>query len=532
MWDQIRAIAWAQFRTVRNHLPRTSFGTVLMGLLTLIWYGSFAAFAVALAIWLPVLPLDVIKISLAPALLGMFLFWQVVPLFTLTGGWSLQLGKLQVYPISTNAFFGIETLLRVTTSVEMLFLLLGTCVGLVQHQDIRWWWPLCLLLYIPFNLFISLSIRELLLHSFQRNRLRELFAILIVSVGVLPQLFLRTELGAKSKPYWIALSNGRGAPWSEVAALSCGNASVLAIAGLLLWIAGAFALARWQFGKSLTEEETLRPAHPSRPIGVTSGFDRIFGVPAAMFRDPVGALLEKELRSMVRMPRVRVVLGLACVFSVVVFFPVALGKGSSRFMQDNFLPIVNLYGLLILGDALLWNIFGFDRSAAQAYFVTPVAIADVLRAKNIAAVIFILIQMIAVLAFVLLIRVHVSGIAAAQAIAASCVGSVYFISIGNLSSVSMARAVDPRQTMRKQTGGQIQLWMLGCSLGISVLIGFAFLARWALQSDWALIGVLAVEFAVGLIVYRIALESAAERAERDRERILAALSKFTSPISA
>ncbi len=44
-----------------------------------------------------------------------------------------------------------------------------------------------LLLYIPFNLFLSLAIRELLLHSFERNRFRELFAILLISIGVLPQ---------------------------------------------------------------------------------------------------------------------------------------------------------------------------------------------------------------------------------------------------------------------------------------------------------------------------------------------------------
>jgi len=53
---------------------------------------------------------------------------------------------------------------------------------------------------------------------------------------------------------------------------------------------------------------------------------------------------------------------------------------------------------------------------------------------------------------------------------------------------------------------------------------------WALDSDWALVGVLGIEFAIGLIVYRIATDSAVERGMRDRERILDILAKSSSPV--
>ncbi len=76
----------------------------------------------------------------------------------------------------------------------------------------------------------------------------------------------------------------------------------------------------------------------------------------------------------------------------------------------------------------------------------------------------------------------------------------------------------------------MQIWLLGCSLGLFVLVGFAFLARYALQSDWVFVAVLAFEFGVGLIVYRLGLESAVARGMRNREAIVQMLSKSGPPI--
>src|SRR3954451_10082621 len=123
MWGQASAIFWAQFRTVRNRLPRSSWGSVLFSLLGLLWYGLFAGWGAGLALGLPRAPL-VELVKWTPAgLLGVFLFWQSVPLITLSTGAALQLNRIQVYPVPTGALFGIEVLLRVTGSPEMVLLL-------------------------------------------------------------------------------------------------------------------------------------------------------------------------------------------------------------------------------------------------------------------------------------------------------------------------------------------------------------------------------------------------------------------------
>jgi len=534
MWAQIFAIAGAQFRIMRNHLPRTNAGTLLMWLLSLLWYGMYAALGAALAVTLPTVPVIVLQQWLPVGLLAVFLFWQVIPLFTLSSGWSLQLNKLQIYPVRSSALFGLEVLLRLSTAPEMIFLLLGTMIGLLRHPHVPLFAPFLLLLYIPFNLFLSLAVRELLVHSLERNRFRELFAIVLISVGVLPQTLLRTEAGRKVQPYLLAASKGRGTPWHEVAVLGSAPLSLLALAIALFWIAGAYAIATWQFQRGLLQQEGFRDnasvltaAMPKKPLL----FQRIVDLPSRVFRDPTAALVEKEFRSLVRMPRFRVMFGMACIFGVLIFIPMTLRRAGTGFIANNFLPVVNVYGLLLLGDVLLWNVFGFDRGAAALYFVTPVTFESVLKAKNVTAIAFIILQTVAVSVLAAVLQVSVTPLGLVNAFAASAVVAIFFLSIGNLSSVAIPKPMNPTQTFRKQASGKMQLRLMASSVGLLLLLGFAFAARWALQTNWALLAVLAFEFGIGVIVYRLATESAVARGTRERERILDDLSKGASPIS-
>jgi ABC-2 type transport system permease protein len=61
--------------------------------------------------------------------------------------------------------------------------------------------------------------------------------------------------------------------------------------------------------------------------------------------------------------------------------------------------------------------------------------------------------------------------------------------------------------------------------------GLAYLARYAFDTQTAFFAVLAVDAVIGLIVYRIALESAVEAAERLKEKMVASLSLGDGPIT-
>jgi ABC-2 type transport system permease protein len=538
MSAQVLAILWAQFRIFRNRLPRTNVGSVLAGLAGLLWYGIFIGAGISFSVAIPSSPLTELRNYVPIGLLGIFLFWQIVPLFTLSTGWSLQLNKLQIYPVSNSAFFGIEVLLRITTAPEMVFVTLGGFIGLLRHPALSFFSPFLVLLFIPLNLFLSLAIRELILHSFERNRFRELFAILIISISIVPQMLLRTGLGRKVTPYFLSVAHNRFTPWQNIGTLSLGTFPLLQITCLLCWLAACYWLARWLFIRSMRFEDTIRAGSADTTVAAEKQpggkrLNSLADLPNRLFSDPLAALVQKELQSLLRMPRFRISFGMACIFSVLVFIPIAwnsLSTGGNTFMSNNFLSVVTLYGLLMLSDVLLLNIFGLDRGATQIYFVAPIPFATAIKAKNLAAILFLAIQSLGVLAVVALVRIPITGFNVISALIAAAVVGLFFISAGNLSSITMARPSDPKQTFRKQSGGKMQLWLLLCSLAMFVLLGSAFLAQWALDSSWALIGVLAVEFIIGLIVYRVALDSAVERGLRDREKLIDALSKGSAPI--
>ena len=532
MWSQIAAIVWAQFRVSRNHLPRTSWGTILSWSFSLIWYGLYTLLAVFLAVKLPDVPVHQLMHWLPAGLLGVFLFWQVIPLFTLSSGWSLQLNKLQIYPVRNNALFGIETLLRLTSAPEMVIVLLGTMIGLFRHAALSPLCPLFLLAYIPLNLFCQLGVRDLILHSFERNRFRELFAVLIIGLGVLPQLLFRTGLGQSLKPYFFRLARSLAAPWYTTASLALGRIALLPLLLLLLWLILSFLFARWMFAKSLVEDDSFQLS-AARSSDKPSLLRKFSSWPSRIFPDPLAALLQKELQSLIRMPRFRVLFGMACLLGIVVFIPATIGNqdSGSTFIRSNLIPVVNLYGLLLLSDTLLLNAFGLDRAAAQIFFVTPISLQAVVLAKNLTAVVFVLLQSLIIVAVAAVARATITPFSVGSGILASAVVTLFLLTVGNYTSLAMARPIDPKQTFKKQAGARMQFWLLACSFGLFLLVGFAFLARYATHSNLVFMGVLCLELLIGLVVYRIGLASAVRRGIRDRETIITMLSKNASPVN-
>ena len=294
----------------------------------------------------------------------------------------------------------------------------------------------------------------------------------------------------------------------------------------------AYIFARWQFAKSLEEDETVSLSPPPAASGArkTGMLEGLWTLPDRLTRDPMAALLQKEFRSLLRMPRFRVIFGLACIFSVLVFIPLVLNGSRVGFIANNFLPIVNIYGLLIMGEVLIFNVFGFDRKAVQIYFITPTPFDTVLKAKNLVALFFILIQSLTVTFVAALLRIRVTPVDLANALGTALVIAVFLISAGNLTSLYLPRPMDPNQTFRRQTSGKLQLWLLASFIGLSVPVGFAFLARWAFDSEWAYLGVLLVDLIIGWIIYRLSLDSAVEQAMRGTEDLVDRLSKSNDPI--
>src|SRR5207344_1154844 len=100
-----------------------------------------------------------------------------------------------------------------------------------------------------------------------------------------------------------------------------------------------------------------------------------------------------------------------------------------------------------------------------------------------------------------------------EAAAVIAVVFMSLLSVGNYIAVSNPRPADPEASMRSRNPGGMQLMMLVIYPLIFVPVALAYLARWALASDLAFYGMLAILAAIAFVAYRVALDSTVRHAE-------------------
>lgn len=537
--DQVRAILLAQFQGIYNRFSGgTSGGRAFYWLSSALWYGGVCFLAWLAATSLPeIRSRDTLSTVLSSGLLFATLFWQFVPVMLATTGVSLDLRRLMVYPIAPSRLFAIEVTLRVSTGVEVLIVMAGAAAGLMRSPITPLWGPLFFLPFIAFNLLLSAGVRDLLTRLLARRGVRELVIFGIVLLSALPQLLAVAVPPEQWKAFFSRFSGDvpmLPLPWQCAAVLSVGDIGAVPLLTLAAWtvLAAWFGYSqflrglRWDAGESRSKE---RATH-SR--GWLSTLESLYALPRRFLPDPLGALVEKELRVLSRAPRFRLVFFMGFSFGLIIWLPLAMGRGRTPgVFSENILVWVSLYAALLLGEVLFWNSFGFDRAAAQAYYVMPVPIATVLLAKNITAVFLLILEVACVTAVTLLLRVSFPLYKIPEAFAVTLLMCLFLLGIGNLTSTHYPRPVDPAQSWRHGNSGKVQGLLLLLYPVLALPVAISYLARYAFNSEWAFYGALASAFLVALIFYRVSLDSSVAAADKRREEILAALSRGEGPIA-
>jgi ABC-2 type transport system permease protein len=536
------AILWAQWRTLRNR--RGLGGSLWSTLSGSIWYGAWALAAMLLGkIVSEESNTQVIHSILPATLLMITLYWQVIPLLMATTGASLEMRKLRPYPIPDGQLFWIEAMLRATAGIEMILLLFGIAVGAPVNPAYPKWAPAGLLAFIVFNLFLAIGMRDLVARLVANRRVREAGFVFLAMGVALPQLILTRRvpgtmrmLGALGGESW------RGWPWTAAARLLEGDHSPIILAVMAFWILWAGLFGRWQFSRSLKfDADTAASSAPS--VARSGLMERFYRLPSTLLPDPLGVLVEKEFRTLTRSSRFRVVFLMGFTFGLMIWLPMALGYGGHRhglaqgtgslpFMARNYLTVVSVYSLLLLSESCFWNSFGFDRSAAQFYFLAPVPFRTVLLAKNIASLFFIAAEISAVAFVCVALGLPVGSQKLIEAIVVAAVMSLFLLSAGNIHSIRNARGVNPANSFRTVAAGRIQATLFLLYPLIFSPIALAFYARYAFDSEFAFFAVLAVDAAMGAVTYLISMRSAVESAEGTKESMIAALSTADGPIAA
>lgn len=534
--NQVLAILGAQMRAMLNRGPAQVW---LTWLLSALWYLLIAAGAAALAAVIPDMKqLDAVRTLISVGLLLGFLWWQLIPVALASSGMSLELKRLLVYPIQPSKLFLIEVLLRVTTGFEVLILMAGAAIGLWRHPLCPWWGPLFFLPYAAFNMVLSAGVRDLLTRLLSRKGVRELVMLGMVSLAALPQLVIALFPPETWRKQAIARLLERlpefPLPWQVTAELAAGPLALLPLAALIFWTAAGAWFGYAQFRRGLrwdADEQRAKERPAAESPRRASLREALYRLPSRLFPDPLGALVEKEIRFLTRTPRFRLVFFMGFSFGIIIWFPLIFGKSRGPgVLADNFLVLVSIYAAMLLGEVLFWNNLGFDRHAAQNYYILPVRLSTVLIGKNLTAIFFLFLEVGLVTAVCGLLRLPVTGPKILEAFAVTLLLGLYLMAAGNLASTHSPRPMDPAQAWRQSSGAKVQWLLLLVYPAVSIPIMLAYAARYAFETQAAFYLVLLAGFTVAALTYYVALESSAEAADQRRERILAALSRNEGPM--
>ena len=529
--NQARAILWAQWQTACNVYARG--GVAWTAVVGAAWYGFWLIASIAtLRLASDPSNLGLLRSSMTGALLLVFLYWQVVPLLMAASGASLELKKLQAYPIPSSQLFSIEVMLRVTTAAEMALVMLGLAVGILLNPSLPSWAALMVIPYVLFNLLIAVGLRDLVARILAHRRIREAAFILLLLLAGLPQLLiLRGTVGGRG--YHAMFGEAwAGWPWTATANLILGRASLGSLATLVMWVGAAAAFGYWQFRLSLSFDAQAASAGRSRSTPREGIVEKLFRLPSLLWRDPTAALVEKEIRFLVRSPRFRLVFLMGFTFGLI-WLPLSLSRGGlwKSVLGSNYLTVVSIYSLLLLSEVCFWNSFGFDRSAAQLYFLAPVPFRRVLIGKNLSAAFFILLEISLVTIVCVMFGLPVTGVSLAESYAIAGMLTLVLLGAGNLLSIHQARGANPATSFRSGAPGRVQAMLFVIYPLAAIPVGLAYLARWAFRSEAVFFGVLAFDVALAIVVYQIALQSAVEAADRLKESMIAALAAGDGPIA-
>jgi ABC-2 type transport system permease protein len=534
----IAAILRAQFLSMR-------FGGITVSWIArIVWYGIWTIVGAAAYLLASNIDADRLHGMLPWAFLAICAYWQMMPILSATMGAGLDLRKLMVYPVPHRQLFLVEVLLRFTSGAEMLLVLGGMMGGLAANAETGGWTKIPRLLavaviFVLFNVLLASGTRSLLERLLARRKVREVMAVLMAMVWVLPRFLIATGFRPKFGGTAGAAIGLLALPWSAAARaafpLQSGRTEWLAILGLCGWTLLGFWFGRRQFERSLrydaiaAQSSVLRPRDNGR-----SWTEWFYRLPGVLWRDPLAAMVEKELRSLSRTPRFRMVFVMGFTFGLLVWFPMIVTHRTGRSAEPSpyFLLIVCLYALTLLGQVSYWNCFGFDRSATAFYFAAPVKISKVLIGKNLASLFFIYLEVLILTTVTLALRLSSGWQRAFESLLVMGICSLYTLALGNISSVRYPRGLNPERVSQGGSSGKFQ-GLIFLLYPVTLLpVGLAYLARYAFDSEVIFALGLAVAAIIGGVLYAMSMESAAYSAFDRRETIVADLSKGEGPVMA
>ena len=535
---QIRLVAGLRWRMLRNGLRRKNNRFDLIGLIIVGILSSFFVLGVCFAFfagaynflsegrfgWLSLL------------FWGIFIFWQLFPIFATGFGAGFEFRTLLRFPLNLTSFYVISLAYGLAdfsalASVCWLFsMILGAAAAKPAVLPAM---LLVVTLFLLLNITLERLVGSWLERLLSRRRSRELFFALfilsMVSLNLIEPIMRRygailRPLAQEIIPYlsWLPPSLA-GKAIASAAEAHLGGV-ILACVGLLLYAAAFSALFWARCNKQYRGEElseTAAPASVAAPgvIKLDDGPDRL-----SALSPHVAAVVRKEFRYLTR--NSFAFFGLIMPPMLILIFSAQLSgtrpRGSQFHMSSEMLfPGIMAYLVLILmGPA--YNCFAFEGRGIQTYFMAPLRFREVFLGKNLLLLSVLAVEMglsSAMLAWRLGLPSPPVFVATLTAIVFAVVGQ---LSLANWSSLNFPRKLEFGQMRGQRQSGMAVLIVFGAQFlfgGVSAIILFA--GRWT-ENRWLPAEAFTLLAAAALGGYFASLDALSRVAEKKKEVLIEA----------
>ena len=539
--EQIRLVAGLRWRLLRNSLRKKNNRLDLIGLiLAAILVGIFA-FGLCFAFYTGTyIFLSQGRASwMALLFWGIFLFWQIFPVFVAGFGANFEFRMLLRLPLSLAAFYliGLAYGLADFSAMASVCWLLAMIAGAAAAKpDVLPAMLLVVALFVLMNITLERLIGSWLERLLARRRTRELFFVLfilsMVSLQFIVPLMSRYGIAARPwvqilLPYFAPLPASLAGRAVAGAALGHYGDALWRVAGLALYVLLFSSLLWMRFaaqyrGEELSESGAAASAGAKSASKNTDETDVL-----ALLSPQIAAIVRKEFRYLTRngfsffllvMPPLFVLL-FATQFAI--RHPTVATRPVSAEM---FFPGMMGYLILILMSPA-YNSFAYEGRGIQTYFTAPLKFRSVFLGKNLMLVAVLAVEMVlSMIAFAYLV-----GMPSAPIFVATLAAIVFVVvgqlSIANWSSLSFPRKLEFGQMRGQRQSGMAVLVAFGAQIllgGISAPILFA--GRWT-KNPWLPSEAFALLALAAVGGYFASLEALTQLAEKKKEVLIEALSR-------
>jgi ABC-2 type transport system permease protein len=539
IFTQIRAVAGLRWRILRNSLRKESQRLHLLGLIVagalsgLFVLGlCFAFFAGAYSF----------LSQGRPALLsllfwGIFVFWQLFPIFAAGFGASFEFRSLLRFPLNLTAFYiiGLAYGLADFSAVASVCWLVSMTLGVAAAKSSLL--PAMLLvvaLFLLLNVTLERLVGSWLERLLSRRRTRELFFALFILSMVSLNLInpVVNRYGALLRPLAERLSvyfswfppslAGRAI---AAAAHAHFGGLVLGSTGLLVY-AAVFSVFLWRRcaaqyrGEELSETAAPAAAAARSTTKVEDTPDRL-----SALSPQVAAVVRKEFRYLTRNSFSFFTLIMPPAL-VLIFSAQFAGRHPSvsehPISSEMFFPGIMAYLVLILMSPA-YNCFAFEGRGIQSYFMAPLRFREVFLGKNMMLMLVLAVEM--ALSLVMLAwRVGLPSLPVFVATLAAIVFAVVGqLTLANWSSLSFPRKLEFGQIRGQRQSGMAVLIAFAAQIvfgGVSAVILFS--GRWT-GNRWLPAEAFTLLAAAAVAGYFASLDALSRVAEEKKEVLIEAL---------